>query len=336
MKPTCIVKSISAIAIIAAALSLSSCEFSYDNQSMTPIDRASSPRSDGAVLVNISGLPGAFQNPAWSPDGTKLAFSNWRTSYNEGACYIYSVTINSPSTKTLLAGSGSSTNVNMPGGATIWNPSSNQIIFCSTANSSNDQAAYVSGNGGSVTYIPNQSGYMAWEPGWSPDGLWIVYERVKGSAHAIYKCKKDGSSRTSLGTSGDCRQPSWSPANNLICYQKKSSGAWNVWVCKPDGTGHRKLTSGTEATDCSFSPDGRYIVFSAEGSGTEYANIWICLTSTGVHPQSQWIRITNDPGYDGAPGWSQDGTKIAFEHTTGDPDSSATSTIWTIAVPIIP
>lgn len=37
--------------------------------------------------------------------------------------------------------------------------------------------------------------------------------------------------------------------------------------------------------------------------------------------------------YDGAPGWSPNGRRIAFESRPGDPDGSPGTKIWTIAAP---
>lgn len=47
---------------------------------------------------------------------------------------------------------------------------------------------------------------------------------------------------------------------------------------------------------------------------------------SGGHP----IRVTDYEGYDGAPSWSPDGDKIAFERCLGYLDRSDGTTIWTI------
>jgi len=96
-----------------------------------------------------------------------------------------------------------------------------------------------------------------------------------------------------------------------------------------DGTNHRKVTSGHgDKTDASFSPHGEWIVYSSDEEGIEFANLFIIPFSGGNS-----IRVTHYGGYDGAPSWSPDGNRIAFESYPADPDGSSGTTIWIIDVP---
>ena len=98
-----------------------------------------------------------------------------------------------------------------------------------------------------------------------------------------------------------------------------------------DGQNHRQVTSGDgDKTDASFSPDGQWIVYSSEEDGIANGNIFVIPVSGG-----DAIRATNYSGYDGAPSWSPDGTRIAFESYLGDPDNSPGTTIWIIDAPDI-
>jgi len=227
----------------------------------------------------------------------------------------------------------------MPGGACIWNPVVDKIVFSSERNDQPENAYQISPNGTNLQIITNEPGYMAWEPGYSPDGSWIVYERVDDSdtSHTIFKCKvADSANRTVIDDTGDCRQPSWSAQGDYICYQKNTGSKYDIFIYDIDGSTKRQLLdTKAESTDCSFSPDGEWIVFSSE-YGCDYANIYICTAEGSMHPPSEWIRVTDDPGYDGAPAWSQDGGSILFEHTNGDPDESSGADIWMIDVPALP
>ncbi|MBN2443823.1 MAG: PD40 domain-containing protein [Spirochaetales bacterium] len=290
-------------------------------------------RTDGATKIGFPGLPGSCQNAAWSPAAlNQFVFTNFRSSYNEGDAYLYICDLKDNSISLLLGGY----NVNMPGGACIWNPVVNKIVFSSERNDISENAYQIDPEGTNLQIITNESGYMAWEPGFSPDGTEIVYERVDDAdtQHSIYKCDvSTPTNREVIDDSGDCRQPSWSPRGDSICYQKYTGSKYEIILCDSDGSNQRRLLNSTaESTDCSFSPDGDWIVFSSEYE-CEYANIFICPFSGSMHTPNEWIRVTDDPGYDGAPGWSQDGTRIIFEHTDGDPDESESATLWMIDVP---
>jgi len=98
-----------------------------------------------------------------------------------------------------------------------------------------------------------------------------------------------------------------------------------------DGTGHERITRGPgDKTDGSFSPDGQWIVYSSSGDETELASLFLAPLSG-----DESIRLTRYDGYDGAPSWSLDGGKIAFESYPGDPDGSSGTTLWVIEVPAL-
>jgi len=82
-------------------------------------------------------------------------------------------------------------------------------------------------------------------------------------------------------------------------------------------------------TDCSWAPSGNYIVYSAGGPHIKVANLFI-IAATGGTP----IQLTNSCGLDGAPGWSPDGSKIAFESAAFDPDKKGSTAIWIINAPL--
>jgi TolB protein len=288
-------------------------------------------RPDGAQKINIS-HDGSLQNPAWSPDGSRILFTGFRSGYNEEPADLFIITLADASLKTLVAdGSG---NVNLPGSSWI----EDKIVFSSTREP-HDEIYIIDEGGkpGDEVRVTDRSDKVAYEPSLSPDGQWVVFEShlldVEGDG-VITKCKVDGTgSYQELTDAGDdCRQPNWSPAGDMILYQKFSGGQWNIWVMGTDGANKRQVTSGAgDKTDASFSPDGTWIVYSADAEDLEFANLHIIPTAGGSP-----VRVTNySQGYDGAPSWSPDGTTIAFESCAGDPDESAGTEIWVIPVPTL-
>lgn len=286
-------------------------------------------RDDGAILIDID-IKGSHQNPAWSPDGQYIVFTKFKK-YNKEPADIMKITLFDNSVTTLVSdGTG---NVNLPG--SCWNDSLGKIVF-SSSREPHDEIYMIDENGspGAETQVTNRGDKMGYEPSFSPDGQWIVFEShlvdQEGNG-VITKYKLDGSSGYISLTpeNDDCRQPNWSPKGDYILYQRNNGSTWEIWIIKPDGTGNTQVTSGSgDKTDASFSPDGNWIVYSSNELDEDHANIFIIPVTGGTS-----IRVTNFKGYDGAPSWSPDGNYIIFESCPGDPDGSRGTKLYKILVP---
>jgi len=287
-------------------------------------------RGDGAWEVDID-VDGSKQNAAWSPGGDALVCTVFKGGYNKGAADLLVVDEASGGVSTLV--SDGSTNVNLPGSA--WNESIEAIVFSSSRDPHDE--IYAIDDGGSTGdewQITEREDYMAYEPTFSPDGEWVVFESHvvdEEDNGVVMKYRVDGSGdfEALTGDDDDCRQPNWSPAGDKILYQRFDGGRWDIWVMNDDGTGVQQVTSGPgDKTDASFSPDGDWIVYSSDEGGLDLANLFVIPTVGGDS-----IRVTEWDGYDGAPSWSPDGTKIAFESYLGDPDGSDGTRIFVIDAP---
>ncbi|MBN1185240.1 MAG: PD40 domain-containing protein [Bacteroidales bacterium] len=285
-------------------------------------------RNDSAYQLEIS-LDGSLQNPAFSPDGESIVFTRFRNGYNEEPADIYIFNLETHNLKQLVSdGSG---NVNLPG--SCWNETNESIVF-SSSREPHDEIYLIDDNGnpGDEIQITDRAEYMAYEPTFSPNGQWVVFEShpldVEGQG-VITKYQTNGSGNYIALTeaSDDCRQPNWSPAGNLILYQQYKDNQWDIWVMSFDGSNKRIVTPGPgDKTDASFTSDGNSIVYSTDYD-LELANIYKIDISGG-----EAERLTYCTGYDGAPSISSDGKKLVFESCQGDPDESGGTKIWVLEI----
>jgi TolB protein len=274
--------------------------------------------------LNIT-LSGSLQNPAFSPDGSAIVFTRFRNGYNTEPADIFIYNLGSGIVDTLVM--DGSANVNLPG--SCWNSHNGSITF-SSSRDPHDEIYMIEEDGkpGEEIRITSRSKYMAYEPTFSPDGEWVVFEShpldVENQG-VIMKHKLDNSIayQALTDTNDDCRQPNWSPSGNFILYQKYENRRWDIWIMKPDGSDKRKVTSGDgDKTDACFTNDGQFIIYSCD-SDLEFANIYK-ISINGESPE----RLTNYDGYNGAPSISSDGNKLAYEGCEGDPDGSAGTSLY--------
>lgn len=281
-------------------------------------------RYDNAKKIDIP-LTGSLQNPAFSPDGEAIVFTRFRNGYNTEPADIFTYNIENGTLDTLVM--DGSANVNLPG--SCWNINNESIVF-SSSREPHDEIFIIDDNGnpGDEIQITERTDYMAYEPTFSPDGEWIVFEShpldIENRGVIIkYKLNNTSAYLTLTDAGSDCRQPNWSPSGNLILYQKYENNQWDIWTMKPDGTDKKKVTSGVgDKTDASFSNDGQFIIYSSDAD-LEFANIY----KIPVHGGNS-ERLTNYGGYDGAPSISPEGSKLIFESYGGDPDGSNGTSLY--------
>jgi len=163
----------------------------------------------------------------------------------------------------------------------------------------------------------------------SPDGTLLLCETFSddGSQNGIHTIRSsDGGGLTQITSNpgGDDVPGSWSSNGKRIVFQRFGPDSYEgVFVVNVNGTGLKRILPPTvPANCCSFdwSPQGNEIVFSRHVTPDVHSSLWIVHSDgTGLHeinvqPASACGGANADPDAEGcnSPGWSPDGTKIAF------------------------
>jgi Tol biopolymer transport system component len=194
--------------------------------------------------------------PAWSPDGNKIAFASART----GSFDIYVMNADGTGTRRL-------TSTKQDDGHPTWSPDGTAIAF--SRGTPGD--IYVMNSDGSNVrpLIAAPTGES--EPAWSPDGTWIAYvQREPGSpVREVWVARSDGTASrrvTSLGASS--LNPAWAPDSKRLAFASNVVATlYDIYVLTLGRKKARRLTrEGPDTFEPSWSPDGALIAFAQGGS----------------------------------------------------------------------
>ncbi len=241
--------------------------------------RLTDDRGDTTTLTGVQ-----FQTePAWSPDGSKIAFASAR----EGSFDIYVMNADGTGTERL-------TTTNENDQHPTWSPDGSQIAFSRFTDV--DHLFVMNADGTGARRLTEDDTTAEGEPAWSPDGRLIAYtRRASGSDfREIWVIRPDGSDKRAV-TKLDAKSftPSWSPdAQRLVFASNSDEAIYDIYTVGVDGKDVKRLVrSATDAFEPAWSPDGNDIAFSRDGA-------IVVTTLAGVEQQ-----LTNPEDNDSSPAW---------------------------------
>ena len=236
--------------------------------------------------------------PAWSPNGSKIAF----TSVRDGNQEIY-----------VMDATGSNqvrlTNTTAIESHPAWSPDGSKIAFMSERDG-NREIYVMNADGSNPMRLTNNTAIDD-DPAWSPDGTTIAFSSNRDGNFEIYTMDASGVGTPLRLTNNSVSdlQPDWSPDGQRLvfsrftgCYSDyygySSYCDYDLYIMDANGSNVVQLTSGYWSVDVdpAWSPDGQWIAFGAQNCQPYYG----CSSPVVNAVKADGSRLT-DVARDGSP-----------------------------------
>jgi len=265
----------------------------------------------GATGESVRRLTDFGGDPAWSPDGRELAFSD--------------VSMFDPAGRNVVAklwrvdvATGKITKIS-DGDAVqpCWSPDGKRIVYWGLPHGTGKRVMYTIPAAGGEPVALNDDDYINWSPVFSSDGRRLYFTSNRGGTMDLWHMPIDPATGRAVGepqpittSAGWAGEPHMSRDGRRIVYTSGGRStriarmAFDATDLKVVGEPEELLAGSRDIWMARPSPDGKWLVIMAADPNED---VFVCTTDGDA-----MRRLTNDAFKDRQPQWAPDSKKIFF------------------------
>ena len=211
--------------------------------------------ADGANPQTVVSSNEPIISPAWSPDGTKLAYVSFEK--KKPIVFVQSLTSGSREMVANYKGNNS---------APTWSPDGSKLAIVLTYGA-NSQIYTIDASGGGLKQV-TKSNAIDTEPAFSRDGNWIYFSSDRGGRPQIYRVAAGGGDASRVTFEGAYNvSPRFSPDGKSLVYIRNDGGKFRVAMQDLASGQTQILSEGSQDESPSFAPNGRVILYATKLGG---------------------------------------------------------------------